>query len=440
MANLNTDLLSPEQAIEATVAAYNSKDAIEKIEGLQASASEIDDSVAKKQIVLPKALVSAGENIFIPTSLTGVTSADIGKMTYDSTQTIFGSGSISITETVLADNVYMVLAISPMTLLDNDFYNILLWADSYAKFGNMEVQFGTDTNFYNYYSKTLKTQMNTKVSEWNNISFKFSDMTKTGTITSATTINYIRIIFYGTAGYYVNCKFGGIKKGMKPRTAITFSFDDINQTDYTVAFQKLKSVGFNAITYVISEEVGTTVGTNPILPRLTLTQMQEMRDYGWYFGIHGKDYFNWVTESTIAEAETRIKNCKQWLYDNGFIGKGLKHCAYPHGEYNDSIIALLKKYGVKYGRTTNLWAQLSPVEDLYKLKLGIALVEDLATNIASLEALIAKGGLINIYAHELFGTKATNFNLFIDYINENYRRYVTTIPDWCDDYETGTII
>lgn len=45
MANLNTDLLSPEQAIEATVAAYNSKDAIEKIEGLQASASEIDDSV-----------------------------------------------------------------------------------------------------------------------------------------------------------------------------------------------------------------------------------------------------------------------------------------------------------------------------------------------------------------------------------------------------------
>lgn len=32
MANLNTDLLSPEQAIEATVAAYNSKDAIEKID------------------------------------------------------------------------------------------------------------------------------------------------------------------------------------------------------------------------------------------------------------------------------------------------------------------------------------------------------------------------------------------------------------------------
>ena len=45
MANLNTDLLSPEQAIEATVAAYNSKDAISKIEGLEASAREIDSNI-----------------------------------------------------------------------------------------------------------------------------------------------------------------------------------------------------------------------------------------------------------------------------------------------------------------------------------------------------------------------------------------------------------
>ena len=45
MANLNTDLISPEQAIEATVAAYNSKDALGKINGLEASASEIDGSV-----------------------------------------------------------------------------------------------------------------------------------------------------------------------------------------------------------------------------------------------------------------------------------------------------------------------------------------------------------------------------------------------------------
>lgn len=50
MANLNTDLLSPEQAIEATVVAYNSKTAIANIEELQSSASEIDSVVNKNNI------------------------------------------------------------------------------------------------------------------------------------------------------------------------------------------------------------------------------------------------------------------------------------------------------------------------------------------------------------------------------------------------------
>jgi hypothetical protein len=45
---LNTDLISPEQAIEATVAAHNSKSAIENIEGMTSSASEIDGSVKNK--------------------------------------------------------------------------------------------------------------------------------------------------------------------------------------------------------------------------------------------------------------------------------------------------------------------------------------------------------------------------------------------------------
>lgn len=420
---------------------------LSELSKINSSASEIDDNVAKKQIVLPKALISAGESLFIPSSLTGIVTStgDEAKIAYESASTIFGSGSVVLTETLAASGLSITFPISPMTLLDDDFYNILLWADNYSNYGNIEVKFGADTNFYSYYGKTLKAQMNTKPKEWNNIALKFSDMTKTGTITSGTTINYIQILVYGAASKFLNVKFGGIKKGMKPRTAITFSFDDINQTDYTVAFQKLKSVGFNAITYVISEEVGTTVGTNPVLPRLTLAQMQEMRDYGWYFGIHGKDYFNWVTESTIAEAETRIRNCKQWLYDNGFIGKGLKHCAYPHGEYNDAIINLLKKYGIKYARTTNLWPQLSPIEDMHKIKLGIALTNDLNANISALESLITKGGLINIYAHDIYdhansAISPDVFNSFVDYINENYRRYVTTIPDWCDDYETGTII
>ena len=420
----------------------NSKNTLDKLEGLKASASEIDDAVVKKQVVLPKALISIGENIVSINSLADaiLPVGEESKVTLDSDVNIFGNKSIKMTETELGSNIYSVYKVSPFTLLDKDIFNVLLWADAFENYGNIAIQFCKDANFYNYHTIVLKTKMIPKVNEWNNIPFTFSDMTQSGTASYKDTILYVRVLAFGAAGKIVNVKFGGLKKGLKSRPAITFSFDDCNQTDYTVAFPKLEQYGFKATTFIISEEIGTTVGVGGSLPRLTLLELKALYDNGWYIGIHGKDYFNWVSESTIAEAETRIKNCKEWLYDNGFIGKGLKHCAYPHGQYNDAVIAVLKKYGIKYGRTTNLLNQQSPVEDMYKLKLGVGLGESLETNIAVLEALIKQGGLINVYTHELYGEKAVMFGLFVDYINEHYRRYVTTIPDWVDEYETGTII
>lgn len=56
MANLNTDLLSPEQAIEATVAAYNSKAAIAKIEGLEANSLQIN-YLANEERKIPSLIV-----------------------------------------------------------------------------------------------------------------------------------------------------------------------------------------------------------------------------------------------------------------------------------------------------------------------------------------------------------------------------------------------
>ena len=35
---------------------------------------------------------------------------------------------------------------------------------------------------------------------------------------------------------------------------------------------------------------------------------------------------------------------------------------------------------------------------------------------------------------------ATTFTQVVEYINTHYRRYVTTIPQWVKDYETGAYI
>ena len=80
---------------------------------------------------------------------------------------------------------------------------------------------------------------------------------------------------------------------------------------------------------------------------------------------------NWVSTATLTQAEQHIKDCLKYIIDNGLSNDGMHHAAYPMGEYNDDIIALLKKYNFKSARTTNVKAQNMPVESLYKLKLGL---------------------------------------------------------------------
>lgn len=277
---------------------------------------------------------------------------------------------------------------------------------------------------------------------WNNIRLKLSDFAKIGKITEFDTIKAVRFIATGKAGTYNNMRFGGLKINEKPRFAIAITMDDGYDTDYYVAYQKLKQYGFKGTSYLISDAIGTI----PDAPRLTLEQIREMIDYGWTFGIHGKTSLNWVTESTIAEAEVSISGCIKYFIENDIYNEGIHHCAYPHGQFNNDVIAVLKKYNIKSGRTTDVMVQNSPPEDLMKIRLGLSIELDLQTNIDNLEALVAKGGLINVYHHEITTREGTSkpspevYNAFIDYIAENYGRYVVSLPQWVKDNETGTII
>lgn len=419
-------------------------DAIEKAHGIQSSASEIDASVNRKQMVLPKALISEGILINRLNSLSLSKMLESSKWVESNEITPWGNGCIQVTETALGASESIIYPCN-LVFNKNDTVSIYFWSDGFSNYGNIQLSFSTSgENMFNYISTTLKTKTIVKPNEWNNIIVPISDFTSTGNATLKSVFKQFQIIIYGTANKLLNCKFAGLYKNQKPRTAITFSFDDCNETDYTVAYPSLKSRGFSGTSYIISEEIGTTVGTNPVLKRLTLPQLQEMHANGWGIGIHGKDYYNWVTEKTIAEAEISIKACRNYIIDNNLVNEGIESVAYPHGQYNDDVIALLKRYGVTNARTTNINIQASPIEDMYKLKLGMGLSSSLEDNIAKLETAIAKGGgLINIYGHDIIDGYTISpqvFDDFVQYIYDNYRQYVTTIPQWVKDYETGTII
>lgn len=233
-------------------------------------------------------------------------------------------------------------------------------------------------------------------------------------------------------------KLGGIVLDQIPRTAITFSFDDAVVTDYTVVFKKFRQLNWKATSFIISSLIDTPYGGE----RLSLLQMQEMKEYGWLFGIHGDTGLNWVEESTIEVAEQSIKLCRDYLYDNDLVTEGVTSCAYPHGQFTDEIIAILKRYGVTLSRTTNVVYQNSPVEDMMRLSIGCGhLSRTLQENIDKLEEAISRGGLINIYGHRMaddgISVSPAVFNGFMDYIYNNYNHLVTDLSTWQKDYEKG---
>lgn len=330
------------------------------------------------------------------------------------------------------------------SLLGATHISFYVWADEYANFGNVVLELGLNggTSFFNKLSYVCKTKMTALPNHWNNIRIPISDLTLTGTATTQSNIKSIRITADGIAGKNSNIRYGGLKLTAKQKTAITFTFDDGMYSDYTVVMPKLNSYGFKFTTFIISSLIGSSFGG----ARLTLAQLQEILENGNYIGVHGTSLTtNWVSTATLAQAEQHIYNCLKYIIDNGLSNEGMHHAAYPMGEYNDDIIDLLKKYNFKSARTTNLKPQNMPVESLYKLKLGFVMAETLEENIALLEDRISKGGLINIYQHEI-STDSVNdpispevFNAFIDYIYQNYRELVTTIPEWVNSYENGIL-
>ena len=407
---------------------------------LNSSASEIDDSVAKKQTVLPKNLLRTGSSLLDVSTISGVT-ADAGTLSLNSTINPFASSSLNIVSASAGANVAMRKSLSGLSLINIETFSLLVKFLNYDAFSQLSVRFGSGLYAsYKFATCSLKNKVKAKANEWNNVAFDSSEFTMSGGMTLTDEITYVQIHGQATSGQTINLDIAGLYSNLISRPAIAFSFDDGNMSDYLTCYPVLKAKGWTGTSYIISDDIGLTVN-NGKDPRLTLAQMQEMYADGWTFGIHGKNSNNW-TSTTLAVTETSIKTCRDYLYNNGFKNC-LNHAAYPENEYNDDVIAILKRYGIVYARTTNEFPFLSPAADFMKINLGFHMKATLQENIDLLESRIKLGGLVNVYAHPIYEGRTLTpkvFEQFVDYIDTNYRRYVTTIPQWCKDYESGTII
>lgn len=124
-----------------------------------------------------------------------------------------------------------------------------------------------------------------------------------------------------------------------PDGVVSITFDDSLEDQYTTSRPILDAYGFPATAYIIRDRIGRP-------GRLTLDQLHRLEDYsGWEVAGHSDLLANhnamWthITPSALAEDSARLQD---FLRSEGF--RGVNHCAYPSGAYDDSVLAVVRQY------------------------------------------------------------------------------------------------
>jgi len=85
---------------------------------------------------------------------------------------------------------------------------------------------------------------------------------------------------------------------------------------------------------------------------MTEDQLVCMRESGMYIGSHGYGH-DWLDSLSPAEQEQEIELSLRFLQRIGARHAGWIMC-YPHGAYNDSLLAILRRAGCRLGLTTKV--------------------------------------------------------------------------------------
>lgn len=116
-------------------------------------------------------------------------------------------------------------------------------------------------------------------------------------------------------------------------TTIVLTFDDNHQSIFENAYPIMQEFGYTGTNYIYTAGIDEP-------ERLTLSQLHELETAGWETGGHTVNHAN-LTDLSIAESETEIKNCWLFLKENNL---DYRTFALPSGHANQETLDIIKTY------------------------------------------------------------------------------------------------
>lgn len=138
-----------------------------------------------------------------------------------------------------------------------------------------------------------------------------------------------------------------VTKGEKlPSKPVCITFDDGYLDSYTIVYPMMKEFGYPWILFLITDDVGKSYN------RMTWEQLKEMADSGAVtIANHTLSHPKLHNLPTRAEKENEIIGANKALKYH--LGIDNLWFAYPYGDYDDEVIDICKKAGIKLAVTTD---------------------------------------------------------------------------------------
>ena len=138
-----------------------------------------------------------------------------------------------------------------------------------------------------------------------------------------------------------------VTKGEKlPSKPVCITFDDGYLDSYTIVYPMMKEFGYPLTLFLITDDVGKSYN------RMTWEQLKEMADSGAVtIANHTLSHPKLHNLPTRAEKENEIIGANKALKYH--LGIDNLWFAYPYGDYDDEVIDICKKAGIKLAVTTD---------------------------------------------------------------------------------------
>lgn len=147
-----------------------------------------------------------------------------------------------------------------------------------------------------------------------------------------------RALETGEAAYWVTPEIFSesvaLARSLSDRVATTFTFDDGNASDISIAATPLAEAGFSALFFPLAGRLGQ-------LGSLDATELQALIDLGHQIGSHGADHVDWTTLDAAGEA-------REWRTARDQIAAAaapVTSAAIPFGRYNARVLRGLRAAG-----------------------------------------------------------------------------------------------